>query len=131
MLNPFVLFLLGLLLRGSLERWHEGLRRVLPTDTRNHVLVPEGVLRARGRWRRLDGKLHLSFKCQTIESVICKYLVITVFVHPSEDMYGGINTLHVAVMFLEKNRFELVRSERKDWLVVFLVCVRVCAESNP
>jgi hypothetical protein len=47
---------LGLLLRGFTDRGHEGLRGVLPSDQRDNVLVPQGVLRARGGGRRLDRK---------------------------------------------------------------------------
>jgi len=53
----------GILLRGLTQRRHEGLRGVLPSDQRNNVLVPEGVLRARGGRRRLDSKYLEKYTC--------------------------------------------------------------------
>ena len=51
----------GILVRRSIERWDEGQRCVLSANSRDDLLVPEGLLRAGNRRGWLDGKFWLIF----------------------------------------------------------------------
>lgn len=47
---------LGIFLHRSTERWYEGQRSLLPSDSRHNILVPKGLLWARNRRGRMDSE---------------------------------------------------------------------------